>query len=532
MSAAKKTSRSGAKASAKASTRNTARKTSPKAAPKKTNSKKTAAKRTTAKKTTKAAKKTAARKATPKKTTAKKTTAKKTTAKKAAGRATKKTPVRAGKKTVAKAPAPKKSTKKTPAKTTKKTTRARPAATGASKPPVTPKPAAKKAASTPSKPTTGKGPAATRTRAPRPVKLDAAARTAIRKELESELSDLEARQDELEKESERQTDLREAGVNDDFADAGTATFDRERDFSIRNNIRDLIDQITRALRRLEEGTYWIVRAVWEADRLSPAQGVASCAPLHGLQAPRGASAYRRGSPRRDARADRRGSPRRDARADGPTPAGTTQPIEDKAPRRKSPYVVLLSVAAIVVALDQLTKEIALRSLIDGPVDVIEGVLRWRLAFNPGGAFGVFQEHSEVFLVATLVVVALILFWARKLDDPRLVIPLGLIVGGGLGNVADRLFRSHRREGRRLHRSPRVAGVQHRGHGRCDRRHDRPDPQLPHAGAVTCGAGRTMSRKSETGERLDVLIAREASVTRAFAQWLIKKGHLASSGRDV
>jgi DnaK suppressor protein len=44
-------------------------------------------------------------------------------------------------------------------------------------------------------------------------------------------------------------------VNEDFADAGTATFDRERDFSIRNNIRDLIDQITRALRRLEDGTY-------------------------------------------------------------------------------------------------------------------------------------------------------------------------------------------------------------------------------------------------------------------------------------
>ena len=125
-----------------------------------------------------------------------------------------------------------------------------------------------------------------------------------------------------------------------------------------------------------------------------------------------------------------------------TPAGTTQPIEDKAPRRKSPYVVLLSVAAIVIALDQITKEIALRSLTDGPVDVIEGVLRWRLAFNPGGAFGVFREHSELFLIATLVVVALILFWARKLDDPRLVVPLGLIVGGGLGNVADRVFRSH------------------------------------------------------------------------------------------
>ena len=99
-------------------------------------------------------------------------------------------------------------------------------------------------------------------------------------------------------------------------------------------------------------------------------------------------------------------------------------------------------AATVIALDQITKEFALRHLFDGPVDVIEGVLRWRLAFNPGGAFGVFQEHSEIFLVATLLVVGMILLWVRKLDDPRLVIPLGLIVGGGLGNVADRLFRDH------------------------------------------------------------------------------------------
>lgn len=98
------------------------------------------------------------------------------------------------------------------------------------------------------------------------------------------------------------------------------------------------------------------------------------------------------------------------------------------------------IALVILGIDQLTKEMALRSLSDGPVDVIEGVLRWRLAFNPGGAFGVFQEYSEIFLVATVVVVALILVWVRKLDDPRLTIPLGLIVGGGLGNVFDRIFR--------------------------------------------------------------------------------------------
>lgn len=139
--------------------------------------------------------------------------------------------------------------------------------------------------------------------------------------------------------------------------------------------------------------------------------------MHGLQAARGASAV------------------------GSAPSGPP-PIEEDSPRRKAPYPILLLLAALVIGADQATKEWALRSLGDGPVDLVEGVVRFRLAFNPGGAFGLFADHSEVFLVATIVVVGLILLWVRHLDDPRLAAPLGLIVGGGLGNVFDRIFRDH------------------------------------------------------------------------------------------
>ena len=104
--------------------------------------------------------------------------------------------------------------------------------------------------------------------------------------------------------------------------------------------------------------------------------------------------------------------------------------------------MILSLAGLVVALDQATKELALRSLSDAPVDLIEGVLRLRLVFNPGGAFGLFSDHPGLFLGATLVVIVLILVWVPRMDDPRLSVPLGLIVGGGLGNVFDRIFRGH------------------------------------------------------------------------------------------
>lgn len=109
-------------------------------------------------------------------------------------------------------------------------------------------------------------------------------------------------------------------------------------------------------------------------------------------------------------------------------------------RRAGVYPALLSTAAVVVGLDQVTKDLALRLLAEGPVDVVAGAITLRLTFNSGGAFGVLQGLPGLFLAATLVVVALILVWARRLQERGWGVALGLILGGGLGNVADRLFR--------------------------------------------------------------------------------------------
>ena len=104
------------------------------------------------------------------------------------------------------------------------------------------------------------------------------------------------------------------------------------------------------------------------------------------------------------------------------------------------YAALFTVAAVVVGVDQATKQIALDKL-DHPVDVIKGVLTLRLTFNSGGAFGVLQRLPGLFLVATFVIIGLIVVLVPRLQDARLVVPMGMILGGGLGNVADRLFRS-------------------------------------------------------------------------------------------
>ncbi len=117
-----------------------------------------------------------------------------------------------------------------------------------------------------------------------------------------------------------------------------------------------------------------------------------------------------------------------------------------APKRQPPsllqiYVWLLAVGGTVVALDQLTKQLVLDRLRGRePLDLIEGVLSFRLTYNSGGAFGLLQGLPGLFLVATLAIVFGILIGARRLQDLRWAPPLGLVLGGGLGNAIDRLVR--------------------------------------------------------------------------------------------
>ena len=213
----------------------------------KTTAKKATPKKTKATTTRQSAKKTATKKTATKKPAAKKTAAKKPVAKKSATSGAKK-PV--AKKTAVKKPVAK---KKTATSGTKKTVSKAPVkkSTAAEAPEAPAKPVKKPLIrrSTPKPPPPKKV---------RPAKLTPDDLKRIKAQLEEERTDLERQLDELQGASFQgsQSDLTgEVGLDEDFADAGTATFDRERDLSIRNNIRDLIDQINRALARIADGGY-------------------------------------------------------------------------------------------------------------------------------------------------------------------------------------------------------------------------------------------------------------------------------------
>ena len=72
----------------------------------------------------------------------------------------------------------------------------------------------------------------------------------------------------------------DVGLDDESADAGTATFEREKDLSIENNVRDLLQKIERALKRIDDGTYGTCDRCGKPIEKAAHQGAAVRRPLH------------------------------------------------------------------------------------------------------------------------------------------------------------------------------------------------------------------------------------------------------------
>jgi signal peptidase II len=107
----------------------------------------------------------------------------------------------------------------------------------------------------------------------------------------------------------------------------------------------------------------------------------------------------------------------------------------------SPRSWLAVTAAFVVVADQISKAVALATLQDGDsVRVIDGVLHWTLQRNPGAAFGIFRRAPALFTVLAIVIAAAIIVASPRARDRLNGVALGLVLGGALGNLVDRLFR--------------------------------------------------------------------------------------------
>ncbi|NJP51071.1 signal peptidase II [Streptomyces sp. SBST2-5] len=112
------------------------------------------------------------------------------------------------------------------------------------------------------------------------------------------------------------------------------------------------------------------------------------------------------------------------------------------PRGKRRIAVLFAVAAFAYALDLISKMIVVARLEHHePIEIIGDWLRLEAIRNAGAAFGFGEAFTVIFTVIAATVIVVIVRLARKLYSLPWAIALGLLLGGALGNLTDRIFRS-------------------------------------------------------------------------------------------
>ncbi len=104
-------------------------------------------------------------------------------------------------------------------------------------------------------------------------------------------------------------------------------------------------------------------------------------------------------------------------------------------------LLVASLAVVVLALDYWTKERVLATLEPGErIDLLGSLLGLELVFNPGAALSIAEGMTWVLTIVAVGVVAVVVRVARHLGSRLWAVAFGLLLGGALGNLMDRLFR--------------------------------------------------------------------------------------------
>ena len=113
-----------------------------------------------------------------------------------------------------------------------------------------------------------------------------------------------------------------------------------------------------------------------------------------------------------------------------------------APRPR--HLLVVVVAAAWIALDQLTKSWALHALDGGEQIDVVWTLRFNLAYNTGAAFsmGGGRGIGPWIALLAIAVVGVLVWQSRSVQRPAGAVALGMVIGGALGNLIDRAFRTN------------------------------------------------------------------------------------------
>jgi len=125
----------------------------------------------------------------------------------------------------------------------------------------------------------------------------------------------------------------------------------------------------------------------------------------------------------------------------PSPAAAAAQEPSRKPRRALLLTLFAGFAVFAYVFDQLTKLWVTSTMTEGErIPVLPPLLHWYYIRNSGAAFSIGENVTWVFTIIMAAVSVAILLQLRKLGSAWWALALGLLLGGALGNLTDRLFR--------------------------------------------------------------------------------------------
>lgn len=129
------------------------------------------------------------------------------------------------------------------------------------------------------------------------------------------------------------------------------------------------------------------------------------------------------------------------RPDGQQERQAKAPSEARASRAAAAagWAKVVLVLALVVAIDQLSKHAVRDSIVEGEERKLLPGIQLVSTRNRGVAFGLFPGgHVVVTILIAVALAALVVYFARHAGQPLLWLPTGMLLGGAIGNIMDRL----------------------------------------------------------------------------------------------